>query len=448
MLVLNRFSRRRGYACPILDDVFETTAEKQRTTDIVFGTIRNAKVIDLVITRLVDCPVERISSKLLNIIRIGAYELIFTPDIPEYAIVNEAVGNAKTVADKKQADFVNALLRKLTRAIENRKIPLADANVRKTLPQTTSTGCQFHTCFLPTLETEQADYLALAFSLPKWLVAGWLNEFGAEKTRQICFASNRRPSIYIRPNKLKTTIHKLTDDFFRSGLDVEVIDSASMIRIKSPGSVTELPGFAEGLFTVQDVTASYPARVLRPQPNHTILDLCAAPGVKSTQLAEITADLAKIIATDIDSGRLQMVRQNVSRSGIKSICIVAYDKLEQKIAELGSFDSILLDVPCSNTGVLAKRPQVRHRITPQAINECAKIQSRLLEKAAGLIKPGGRICYSTCSIQKNENNRLIARFLQNNPGFVLESEELTLPSAQGFDCDGAYFAILERRQTT
>lgn len=445
MTALNRFSRRPGYACPVPAEVFEHTAEKQRTTDIVFGTIRNTTAIDFVITRIAGCPVERIPPKLLNIIRIAAYELIYTPDVPEYAIVNEAVENSKIIARKKQADFVNALLRKLTTAIENRKIPLDDADFRKTLPQTTSTGCRFHNCFLPQPDTEQADYLALAFSLPKWLVAGWLNDFGAQKTRQICFASNRRPAIYIRPNKLKTTTHKLTEEFSGSGLDVEVIDPASMIRIKSAGSVTELPGFAQGLFTVQDITASYPVHALKPQPGQTILDLCAAPGVKTAQLAEITGDRATIIATDIDSKRLQLVRENVGRLGIKSVCIVTYENLRQKTAELGLFDGILLDVPCSNTGVLAKRPQVRHRITPQAINECARVQARLLEKAAPLVKSKGRICYSTCSIQKKENNHLIDQFLHSKPHFTLEFEELTLPSAQGFDWDGGYFAALVRR---
>ena len=211
--------------------------------------------------------------------------------------------------------------------------------------------------------------------------------------------------------------------------------------------ITELPGFKEGLFTVQDITASLPVRLLNPQPEWTILDLCAAPGTKTTQLAELTEDSAKIIATDIDPQRLESVKENTTRLGITSVSILPYEELlTSKFSTLNpKFDCVLLDVPCSNTGVLAKRIEARYRVNPKVIKELTETQTELLAAAAKMLKPKGKICYSTCSIQKAENSRLVKDFLRQNPDFALESELLTLPSSEGLDHDGGYVAIITRK---
>jgi len=455
--VLNQFDSTGNYVGPILDKLLAQAEEKQRATDIVFGCVRNRRTIDMVVTKLADCPIERIPAKVLNVIRVGAYELIYSPATAEYAIVNEAVENAKAVVGKKQTAFVNAVLRQIARHIQNRQIPLSRADTQRTLPQTSSTGCEFDTDILPNPKDSPANFLSAAFSLPKWLISNWLDEYGAELTRQICFASNRKPSIYIRPNTLKTTIQALADSLHREGIDLEIVSSVipaqagiqksnntddSMIRVKSPRAVTELPGFAEGLFSIQDITAAQPLRLLQPKPQWTILDLCAAPGTKTTQLAELAADKAKIIATDIDGKRLKKVKENAARLGIKSIKTVPYENLEKTAAEIGLFDCILLDVPCSNTGVLAKRIEARYRIKPKAIKELTKIQGGLLKTAASMIKPEGKICYSTCSIQRCENGDIVNAFMKQHPEFSLEKENLLLPSVGACDFDGGYVAIL------
>ena len=440
--VLNQLDPKRSYASQILDKLLPQTNEKQRATDLVFGSIKSRSAIDMVIAKLADCPLERIPAKLLNIIRIGAYELIYSPQTADYSIVNEAVENAKAIAGKKQTAFVNAVLRRITRHIQNRQIPLSEANTQRTLPQTPSSGCEFDTDILPNPKDSPVDFLSAAFSLPKWLISNWLAEFGQESTQQVCFASNRRPSIYIRPNPLKITAQKLAEKLHMANIEVEVVAELEMIKIKGPRAVTELPGFDEGEFTVQDISAAQPLRLFQPQRQWTILDLCAAPGTKTTQLAELTGDKAKIIATDIDGERLKKVEENATRLGIRSIKIVPYENLEKTATQIGPFDCILLDVPCSNTGVLAKRPEVRLRIRPKTIAKLTKIQGQLLKSAASMIKPKGKICYSTCSIQRCENSELIKDFLQKNPDFELESEQLTLPSAEDFDHDGGYVAII------
>ncbi|MFH1717250.1 MAG: transcription antitermination factor NusB [Planctomycetota bacterium] len=438
---LNRWNPNGGYVGSVLERLLDQTEQRQRATDLVFGTLRNRRAIDIVITTFSGRPVERIQSRLLNIIRIGVYELVYSPATEEYAIVHETVENAKAIAGTKQTGFVNAVMRQITKHVTDRQIPLSQAKSERTIPQTPAAGCQFDTGLLPDDEARPVEYLSTVFSLPEWLVTDWLAEFGAESTRRICFASNRRPSIYIRPNALKTTTVALAEKLRQAGIELETSPDEAMIKIRSPQAVTQLPGFAEGEFTVQDVTASLAVRLLKPQPDWMILDLCAAPGVKTTQLAEATGDSAKIIATDIDARRLEMLKQNIARLGINSIDIVACDKLPDS-----KFDCILLDVPCSNTGVLARRVEARYRIDPQAIEKLAKVQGELLRAAAAMVDSHGRICYSTCSIQKDENAKIVADFLDEKRTFVLESDKLTLPSAEGFGHDGGYTAILARKQ--
>ena len=468
--VLNRCDPKRSYAGVILDAFLHETNQRQRATDLVFGTLRNRRAIDTVISAFSGRPVERIQGRLLNIIRIGTYELIYCPSNEQYAIVNEAVlncrGGSRTARTDKQAGFVNSVLRQITRHISNRRGVSRTAptgrDAERTIPQNSVTGCEFDTSFLPDIDTYPAAYLSTVFSLPEWLVAGWLAEFGEESTRRICLASNRRPGLYIRPNPLRTTIEALTEKMAAAEIGFQTVPDAEMIRIKSPLDVTQLPGFSAGYFTIQDITASKPVRLLNPQPDWTILDLCAAPGTKTTQLAEATGEKAKIIATDIDARRLEMVRENISRLGINSVDIAGYEELLNSHPSSSlrvkrgffmpsgdevQFDCILLDVPCSNTGVLAKRIEVRYRIEPKAIKELAGLQADLLRTASGLVKPGGKICYSTCSIQKCENSEIVENFLKENQNFTLESEQLTLPEAEGFDHDGGYAAILGKRQT-
>jgi len=444
-VVLNRFDPKKGHAAAVLSDLLNQTNETQRATDLVFGAIRNRAVIDKVIAEFSGRPVERIQPELLNIIRIASFELIYCPQTPEYSIVNEAVNMAKALARKKQTAFVNAVLRQITRHIQNRQIPLSQAELRRTLPQTLSTGCQFDKENLADPQTSPAEYFSIAFSLPEWLVTEWLSEFTEEQVRQICFASNRRPSIYIRSNILKTTVEEIAEKFHDEDIDFEMVplddlQASRMIKIRNPRAITGLPGFKEGLFTVQDITAALPVRLLNPRPDWKILDLCAAPGTKTTQLAEITEDSAEIIATDIDTQRLKSVNENTARLGITCVNILPYEQVLNS-----KFDAILLDVPCSNTGVLAKRIEVRYRLNPKAVNELAKTQAGLLAAAVKILKPKGRICYSTCSIQKAENNRLVKDFLRDNSDFELQSELLTLPSAEEFDRDGGYVAIITRK---
>jgi 16S rRNA (cytosine967-C5)-methyltransferase len=437
--VLCEAGLRKRFAGEILNNYPQLT-ERQRATDLVFGVLRNQVVIDLVIERFSSCPVERVPDRILNILRVGVYELVYCPQAAEYAIVNEAVDYTKHITNKKQAGFVNAALRQTLRHILSRHGILDGAHPRKTVPQTRDTGCEFNIELLPDRDESTQEYLSCVFSLPDWLVKSWFDEYGQEQTREICFASNRRPSIYLRPNILRTTVEELVGKLQSDGVQCETVAEIDMIRVDSPGAIAGLPGFSEGLFTVQDISIAAAVRILQPKPDWSILDLCAAPGTKTTQLVEATGGRARIVATDIAPARLEMLRDGMCRLGLsKNVMVIAFEELQRAG---GGFDCVLLDVPCSNTGVLARRPEVRYRLTKSAVEGLADTQLGLLRRAKELVKPGGVICYSTCSIQPEENGLLVSRFLAENSDSKLKLEKLTLPSAEGFDHDGGYVAII------
>lgn len=442
--VLTETRKDKQFAGDALDQ-YPKLANRQKATDLVFGVIKNRLVIDLVIEKVSEIQIVHIPSKILNIIRVGVYELVYCPQAKEYVIICEAVEYAKHIANTKGGGFVNAILRQTQKHIINRQKPAEQFSLRKLIPQTPDMCCEFDMEILPDPDKLPCEYFACAFSLPGWLVQNWFDEYGREQTEKICFASNRRPSVYLRPNPLKTTAKELAEKLKSAEVDCEIEPESQMIKLTSPKAITALPGFNDGLFTVQDLAASQAVRALKPQPDWTILDLCAAPGTKTTQLAEATGGHAKVIATDIDANRLKMVGENITRLGLaRCVTTIEYNDVEKQ----GGFDCVLVDAPCSNTGVLARRQEVRHRITENDVKKLAETQMLLLSKAAGMLKPKGIICYSTCSIQPEEDGLLVRGFIKENPSFKLESENLILPSAEPFDSDGSYFAVIISESTT
>lgn len=444
--VLRSFEAAGRNASEILHSVIHKTEQKAQATDLVFGVIRNRVAIDMIITQIGGTPIERIRQKLVDILRIGTYELVFVPKTPEYAIVNEAANLAGAVTGKKHVGFVNAVLRNISRGIADRTVSLTNADVLKTLPQSPQAGCLFKSAILPDPKAFPADYLSKAFSLPVWLVTNWLDEFGPERTTEICFGSNRRPGIFLWPNTLKTTTDALAKRFTQEGIEFAADADQPMLKLKSHQPVFRLSGFDEGLFFVQDPTTANAVQMLGPRPGWTVIDVCAAPGGKTVQMAQLMNNTGRIIATDIDPQRLGKVDANCKRLGVTIVETIEHDRLAQVITEIGRCDAILLDVPCSNTGVLARRPEVRLRIKPKAVASLARTQRQLLEKVSQMASAGSKICYSTCSIMKQENSEVVKKFLSKSPGFSLESQELILPCAAGDRCgrDGGYVAIIRK----
>ncbi|HPD46464.1 MAG TPA: 16S rRNA (cytosine(967)-C(5))-methyltransferase RsmB [Anaerohalosphaeraceae bacterium] len=450
--VLNRCDRRRGDSRQVLHEHIETiqaTGVKAAATDMVYGVLRNRALLDKLISRCSGLPGGRIRMNLRNILRIGMYELVYSPATPEHAAVNEAVNLAHAAGGRKGAGFVNAVLRNAARMISRRSAPLRDAAARRCIPYDVVTGCEFGEDILPDPMSDTAAYLAEAYSLPQWLVEDWLQHHGAEAARRICAASNRRPGIYVQPNTLRTTAEELFNIFSAAGVACDIVAGGTMLKLRAHTAIESLPGYGEGLFIVQDPTAAGVVKMLAAAPGQTVLDLCAAPGGKTVGLAQLMQDRGRIVATDIDAERLGMVAENCRRLGITIVECAAQDRLAEAVASSAHWDAVLVDVPCSNTGVLARRPEVRLRLTPGAIQSLAGVQLRLLEQAAAIVSPGGRICYSTCSIQTSENIEVVETFLRRHPAFHPERQELTLPFVAedlSFDFDGGFVAVLLRQR--
>ncbi len=431
------------YASDVLNNLFSQTEQKSRATDLVYGTVRNRCAIDLVLGSVADTPAKRISPLLINIVRLGIYELVYRPETPEHSIINDAAENTKSVAAARQVGFVNAVLRKIASRIQDREVLISNEDVRSILPGNNGIGCKFDRRILPDPETQPDAYFNIAYSIPRWLINEWLEEYGLENTKEICIASNRRSSIYLRPNIIKTTAYGLAE-LLGAGIQFEITPDEKMVKLKRSGKITALPGFDTGMFSVQDFAAAQAVAAFEPQQGWKILDLCAAPGTKTTQLAELTDNKAQIFATDINSVRLERVKENSQRLGLTCIEVFEYSQLDDIARRQGPFDAVLVDVPCSNTGVLAKRPEVRLRIKQKGIEKLMQTQAELLKTAIDLVKPGGKICYSTCSILKAENQQQIHNFLAESANLQLVSEQMLLPSAGEFDHDGGYYAILKK----
>ncbi len=442
--VLNHFNAAKHNSAELIEKFGGKSQNRAAIVDIVFGVIRNFTFIDRLIAQSSNQSIKNIPAKLLNCIRIAVYELVFTGQA-DYAIVNEAVNMAKKIGSKKGSGFVNAVLRKICGSIKNRTINLKDAESQKTVPINSAIGCGFNVNVLPEPNEQQAQYLAIAFSLPQWLVEQWLEEFGFEKAKSICFASNRRPSVYARPNSLKLTAQELANILKEHDIDCEIDERHKMVKLNNLGNVAEIESFRAGLFTIQDITSSSVIPLLNPQAGWKVFDICAAPGTKTTQIAELMDNKGLVLATDKDSSRLARVDENVKRLGITSIKTMSYDVFLKEADKFSPAEAILLDVPCSNTGVMAKRPEVRLRLDKKRVQELAKIQIGLLEQGGELVKRGGKICYSTCSILNQENEGVVERFLAETKDFELESQRIFLPSVEGFDCDGGFAAILIKK---
>ena len=427
---------------PSLDKALTQTSHKGHCKDLVLGTLRHRALIDLVIKAFADCPVKRISNRVLAILRPAIYELIYCPSTPVYALVHEAVALARSCTGRKQSGFVNAVLRSVDRAIEVRHADRMESQVRAAVPVDVASACLFKRDFLPDPDKGPVAYLSQAYSLPAWLVKSWHRTHGFAVTETLAQASNRRPSVYLRANPFKATVEALVEAIQAQGFAAECHEG--LVRVQGVGDITELPGFDRGGFTVQDKAAFHVVQTLDPQPGWHILDLCAAPGTKTTQLAEHTQNQARIVATDIQPDRLTRLQENIDRLGHTSIEIVDYGSLDRHVQDNGPFDAILLDVPCSNTGVIAKRPELRYRLQPKDISALCAIQQDIVRTSLKWLAPQGHLCYSTCSIEPEENEDQIKNVLANQANLTLKTQRTTMPSAQHPDHDGSFVAVMNR----
>lgn len=447
--VLQGIQASRGDAADLLSDLLPHTDRSGQATDLAYGVLRNSVLLDSLIKQFGNIDKANVKPALWDVLRLAVYELVFAPKTADYAIVNEAVNLATEIASQKAGGFVNAVLRNIRRSIALRDTKDAQTLEKTTVvPRSDGSGCLFAAAVLADPAAAPIEYLAKAWSLPRQLVRDWQAGYGLDAAAQLCRASNRHPSVYAWPNTLRIDAAALAERLTAEGVHCRLWASRGSVAIRG-GGIAELPSFKEGLFYIQDPTAKAVADFIQPIAGQTFIDLCAAPGGKSVALALRMRDTGSILASDSDPIRLGRLHQTIARLGLTSIQVVCADDLPEAIQRLPRLDGILLDVPCSNTGVLSRRVEARRRLDRSHLESLFQCQQSLLKKAAELLKTDGKLIYSTCSNLPEENEIQLQRFLQTHPDFYLFGQHTTLAStenADGFDCDGGFVAVLRRKQ--
>ena len=386
--------------------------------ELVCGVVRWPATLDRLIARKTD-PAREQRPALKNLLRLGLYQIFWLDRIPPHAAVHETVEQAKRSGYGSQAGFINAVLRSYLReADEIRKI-LAD------------------------MKTSQP---ALGWSHPEWLVEKWRRQFGDEKTRQLLDWNNTPPKTFARVNTLKTDAAKLVERWREENVECDFITRDWIgenlaFELKSHPPLNSLGSFRDGWFYLQDPSTLLAPVLLAPQVGENILDACAAPGGKTTFIAQLMNNEGKITAGDIEPNRLRLVRENCARLGVTNVQMPLPAIINPQSVPL--CDRILIDAPCSNTGVMRRRVDLRWRIQATEIERLRATQLELLRQAASKLKAGGVLVYSTCSLEPEENSGVVKSFLAAHSDFELETERQLLPFVDGVD--GAFVARLLRK---
>lgn len=396
----------------LLDDV---SADRPFVMEVIYGVAKWRRLLDWVAGRYVKRDPE---PPLYAHLLVGLYQLFRMSSVAEHAAVNETVEAAKHGPAHAGAGFLNAVLR---RALRER------AAIEARIPA------------LP---------LAVRESHPDVLVERWAGRAGADGARRLCEWNNGRPDVVIRLNTARVSAAEYGERLAAGGVlaTPHPFRPESCLSLPRGARVADLPGYADGLFAVQDPSTLVSVEQLAPKPGERVLDACAAPGGKTAMIAERMAGEGRLVAADVYPDRLDVLRTNLQRMRAGFAEIIQADLAGRKAPvgwSGGEFDAVLLDVPCSNTGVLRRRPDARWRFTLDRLANLMNLQRALLSAGAGLVRPGGRLVYSTCSIEPDENESLVGAWLRANPAFTCVSEVRLFPPDTA--TDGAYAALLSRR---
>ncbi len=410
--------RQKGtYVEALLDSALAKSSlkpeDRRFLQELVYGTVRWELTLDWLISqKTAGKPQKPI---VQNLLRLALYQMFWLERVPSYAAVNETVEICKQSGLQPQAKFINAVLRAYGREADQTRRLLND--LRSSKPW-------------------------LACSHPEWLHRRWEKQWGTKRALQLMDWNNGAPPTYARVNTLKTDPARLEERWRAEGV---VFEEASFnwappktaSRILSHPPLATLASFQEGWFYVQDPSTLLAPSLLDPQKGESILDLCAAPGGKTTYVAQLIANQGRIVAQDIDPSRLTIVAENAARLG--ATCV----ETNAQLSETEQFHRVLVDAPCSNTGVMRRRIELRWRIRPEEISRLAATQLQILQAAAKRTRPGGVLVYSTCSLEREENQQVVSAFFRSNPDFSLDKERELTPMNDAVD--GAYCARLVRR---
>lgn len=398
--ILYKIDKEQAYSNIVLNEEIKQNRQNLNEKDIgliseiVYGVTTWRLTLDEIIKKYSKIKLKKISPWILNILRMGIYQIIFLDKIPKSAAVNESVNIAKRYGHASSSNFVNAILRKVEKT-DFEELFQIENNIER-ISKTTS--------------------------MPEWIIKELLKNNNIEEVEQICKNSNLKPQVTIRINKLKTNKEELMAKLKKQNIECEDINvneklTEDFLIINKIKNIENLDLFKDGYFTVQDISAGLTAKILNPKPNEVVLDACSAPGGKTTYMAELMKNKGTIEAWDIHQHRTKLVEQNAKRLGINIIKTQVKDAsiYDENLNE--KFDKILLDVPCLGIGVIKRKPDIKWQRKIEDIEEITKIQKLILEKCSKYLKHGGELVYSTCSILKEENENIISEFLKENKNF-------------------------------
>jgi ribosomal RNA small subunit methyltransferase RsmB len=390
--------------------------DKAFVTNLVQGVLRNRSALDETIQSHSKRPVDKLPAVLLNTLRLAIYQLKFLDDMPPSAILNTSTSLAREAGHDGLAKYTTAVLRNYLRAVD----------------KSTETGAvgSDEKDSIDGKELEAAS-LSKRYSMPEWLVDRWLKNYGADQTKKLLSFAQSEPIISLRTNETAITVDGLMSVFEGAGITVrrsELVESCLIIADKGKfrGGLEKLPGYGEGLFSIQDESAAFVSMVVDPKEKELIIDLCAAPGGKTLHMSELMQGTGKIIAVDKHEKRLEYLKENRRRLSLTNIELATADGTTFQFERQA--DRVLVDAPCTGTGVINRKSDIRYRREAEDIESLQKIQVELLNNAATLVKPGGVLVYSTCSIEPEENERVIEKFMEHNLQFQKDDLSSFVPN--------------------
>jgi len=369
-------------------------------TRLVYGVLQNRMLLDHWIGAYCSQKPDHLQTPLLDILRLGVYQIVFLDKIPDSAAVNEAVNMTKQFGRPRAAGLVNAVLRKIVLSREH-------------LPE------------VPSEDT--VKYLSITYSHPKWLVKRLVNLLGKEEAESYLKVNNAVAPTTVQVNTLRTTVEELTAEFHALG--IEACPHAwipDCLEIKNAGNLTALPPFLEGKFLVQDGAAWLVTAAAAPKQGSCVMDVCSAPGGKAFSTAIAMKDQGRILACDLHANKLKRIREGAERLGLSCIETTAADGSAYHSEWADSADLVLVDAPCSGLGIIRKKPEIRYK-KPDDLLSLPVIQTAILGNAAAYVKPGGMLIYSTCTILPEENEQVTDVFLAEHPDFSRENFSLPEP---------------------
>jgi 16S rRNA (cytosine967-C5)-methyltransferase len=425
--VVERVQRAGAYADLALHHALVQSripaADRALATELVYGTLRWRGRLDYLITKALDRDLASLEPLVTSALRVGAYQLFFSDRIPANAAVDEAVRCVRAMGLERATGLVNAVLRRLARE-----------------------GDQIE---LPKLADNPLDYLVHAGSLPLWLAKRWLSQFGAEEAAELAATMNEPAPVCIRTNRTKTTRESMHAELVERFPDARLCGHApDGIVLGRKGDAGHDPAFLSGQFSIQDEASQLVVHLLDPQPGERILDTCAAPGTKSAAIAERLNGEGTLLALDRHPRRLQLVGRGMRRLGVGGVATLERDatrSLTDLMEPEGPFDRILVDAPCSGLGALRRNPDARWRVRPEDLGTLAKIQRKILESAAAVLRPGGSLVYSTCTITPEENELVIQGFMATRKGWSIASRQDAPADVQELIDEDGFMRLLPHR---